>query len=334
MNEIYLNLLKLLHENKDSFVSGEEISNKLGVSRTTIWKNINKLKDKGYIIESVTNRGYSLRIVPDKLLVEEVKVKLSTEEIGKEILFYSQLNSTNVRAKELVRKGYESGTVVLAEEQTAGKGRMGRKWFSPPGKGLWFSIILRPDISPVKSPFLTIVASLAVAGTIEKIIKTYYEQKKFILKIKWPNDVLLNNKKVAGILSELSADMDQIKYAIVGIGINVNQDSFPEDLDQVATSIKKCIGKNIKRVNLIQEILNRFEKFYFKLVKGQEDQLITLWKNNLNMVGEKVIIFSDNRTYEGIVYDISSRGELLLKDGNGDIHTFWAGDVSLQTKAN
>lgn len=341
MSTIDLELIKYLHKNRGGFISGEEISNKLGVSRTTIWKHIKNLREKGYIIDSITNKGYSLSKVPDKMIPEEILINLNNKEIGKEILVFDRLSSTNDKAKELAQDGCKSGTVVLAEEQTAGRGRLGRKWYSPSGSGLWLSIVLRPHIVPTKSPFMTIAASLAVLKSLKMYEKNLENTNSCInslnkindsYKIKWPNDILVGDKKVSGILSEMTADMDHIKYAVVGIGINVNQDCFPDEIGQVATSLKIKYQQVIERRKLLKNLLESFEGYYYLLLAGKEMELLKIWKKKLDIIGEEVTIYSNDYVYDGKVIDISSKGELILEDNRNIIHKFWAGDVSLRKK--
>lgn len=346
MSDLDLELIKFLHNNTGGFISGEEISNRLGVSRTTIWKHIKKLRGKGYIIESGTSKGYLLSKVPNRIIPEEIMISLNTKEIGKEILVFDSLSSTNDKAKELARNGCRTGTVVIAEEQTAGKGRLGRKWYSPAGSGLCLSIILlEPQIQPIKSPFLTITASIAVLKALTKIEKGLVTTDKpanniekielgakSSLKIKWPNDILISGKKVSGILSEMSADMDYIKYAVIGIGINVNQEFFPEEIEGIATSLKVEYQQAITRNKLLENVLESFEEYYNLLLIGREKELLELWKDNLAIIGEEVTIYSNDKVYYGRVQDISEQGELILLDDTKTIHKFWAGDVTLRKR--
>ncbi len=321
MKENIIKLLKLLHKNQGEFISGESISQNLGVTRTTIWKYIQELRDKGYKIDSRSNRGYSLIKSTRNIIPEEVFLGLDTELIGKNISFFTELNSTNEKAKKLAWEGAEAGTVIIADKQVAGKGRLGREWFSPPGTGLWFSIILRPDFSPERAPFLTIIASLAVAEALGDC--------NLKPRIKWPNDILLNGKKVCGILSELVADLGEINYAIVGIGLNVNQNQFSEQLKEKATSLKIITAQRVDRVKLLQNILSSFEKFYQLLLRGEDNKILELWKDQLNILDTSIVINSNGKTYHGTVVDISSRGELMIRNEENEIMSFWAGDASL-----
>lgn len=320
MNKLNLKLLKLLYGNKEEYISGEKISNKLGVSRTTIWKHINVLRKKGYIIDSSPNKGYYLQKTPVDIIAEEVYLGLKTDFI-KDIKVYSQLNSTNEKAKELARAGSDTNTVIIAEEQLAGKGRLSRTWYSPKDTGLWFSLVLRPEILPEQAPFLTIIASLAVVTALKKL--------KFAPVIKWPNDILLEGKKVCGILSELSANLGGINFAVVGVGLNVNQKSFPAELTE-ASSLYLLGEKKLDRIKLLQSILNAMARYYQRLLAGDDSKLLKEWKGYLNILNKKVTIYSSKKVYQGIVIDISQKGELLLKDEQGKTHSFWAGDVSLR----
>ena len=258
---------------------------------------------------------------------EEVK----NEEIGSRIVFLDSIDSTNFKAKELASKGYQSGTVVVADEQTAGRGRLGRNWYSPGGTGLWLSIILRPDIPPLDSPLLTVIASLAVYESLLVLEKepAAPEQHNNTLQIKWPNDILMDGKKLAGILTELSLG-SKINYAVVGIGINVNQEEFPAELSGIATSLRREYNKEINRLELFKKILISFERYYFRLLNNDGPQLVKEWKGRMNIIGKEVSIHDNERIYQGRVLDIAEQGELILESG-GEIFHFWAGDVSLRS---
>lgn len=321
MKKNIVRLLELLHKHEGEYISGENISRDLGVSRTTIWKYIRKLRKKGYQIDSKSNLGYLLVKSSPNIIPEEVFLGLDTEEIGESIKYFAEIDSTNEKAKLLVRDGAKAGTVVIADKQNLGKGRLGREWFSPSGTGLWFSIILRPNFSPERAPFLTIIASLAVAEALNDL--------KLNAAIKWPNDILLQKKKVCGILSELSADLGGINYAIVGIGLNVNQDEFPEKIKDKATSLKIITGQKKDRVKLLQKILNTFERFYHLLLQEKDDKILELWKAKLNILNTSVAIKSSGKVFRGTAIDVSSRGELMVKNKEGEILSFWAGDASV-----
>jgi len=326
VNVFDLKILEFLHQNKDSYISGQQLAKELGVSRTAIWKHINNLRDVGYQIESSSKKGYQLISCPENLIAEEVRRGLNCQEIGREILVFPVLDSTNIKAKELGRKGYPDGTVIIAEEQNNGKGRMGRDWYSPGRTGLWFSILLRPEIPPIRAPFLTIIASIAVVKAIKRIDTGIKPE------IKWPNDILIQGKKVCGILSELSADLGKIKYTVVGIGINVNQKNFPTGLLDKASSLKKHTGYRIDRTVLMRSVLEFFERGYQQLELQEYNRILDEWKSYLKIVGREVFVYNGSEKVEGKVIGISSQGELILQDKNGTNHYFWAGDVSLRKR--
>ncbi len=323
MNKLRLRLLKILHDNKGQYISGEDISNRLRVSRTAIWKHIKILRDNGYNIDSRSKCGYTLLKVPDKIIPEEILLDLPTEYIGQNIRLFERIDSTNKKAKILAEKGIEKGAIVIAEEQCEGKGRLGREWYSPPGTGLWFSLILKPDFKPDKAPFLTIVASLAVVDVLGKY--------KLNPEIKWPNDILLADKKVCGILSEMSAELDRINYAIIGIGINVNQKVFPDYLKNTATSVRINFGDRINRNVFLKKLLISFAYYYDLLLTEERKKLLSIWEKKLNLLNKNIKIKSRGASCRGRAIGVSEKGELLVKTQDG-LKSFWAGDATLHQK--
>lgn len=239
--------------NNSGYVSGEELSERLDVSRTAVWKNINALRSSGYEIESVTNRGYRLISRPDLLTKEEITAGLSTAFLAKEIYYQESVDSTNEEAKRQAMHGAPNGSLFIAEEQTGGKGRLGRIWRSPRGSGLWFSILLRPSSLPEQIASLTLLAGLAVCTAIRS-------KTGCTAMIKWPNDVVIGSKKVCGILTEMAAEIDRVDYVIMGIGINVNNESFPEELQIKGTSLYLETGASVARAELLCEILKELER--------------------------------------------------------------------------
>lgn len=321
MNKKRLKIVELLHLNPDKYISGQKLSDELGVSRTTISNYIKDLRKKGYKIISKTNLGYKLISSPVQVVPEEILWNLDTEKIGKKIYYQEELVSTNEKAKEFADKAPD-GAIVITEKQTGGKGRRGRDWYSPSGTGLWFSIILYPDIQPDNAPMLTVLAALAVERSLKNM--------NIDINLKWPNDILLNDKKVCGILSELSAEIDKINYAVVGIGININQEQFPDFLKDIATSIKNETGQQVDRIKLLQNILSNFEELYQKLLSDKENELLQLWKDKLKCLNNYVTIDSNGEIYRGKAVDVSPRGELIVQDESGNKHSFWTGDTSLE----
>ena len=324
INEKRLTILKLLHKNKNEFVSGAEIAEKLEASRTTVSNYIEELRAKGYIIEARTNKGYILKFVPDNLLPEEIYCGLKTDFMGREIEFFPEIDSTNKKAKEIAGSDAGEGMLVIADRQTEGRGRRGKNWFSPERTGLWFSLILKPHFRPRISPVLTFIASLAVKKVLLK--------KGFTVFLKWPNDLYINKKKAAGILVEIDSEIGHINRAVVGFGINVNHDKFPSELKNRAISLKQVTGETYSRSKLLQELLFVFEDYYKKLKQGQESQLLGEWKSQLDLIGKKVNIKQENNSFYGQVVDVSDRGALVIKDTAGHKRKLWAGDISLDVE--
>ncbi|MGM0438523.1 MAG: biotin--[acetyl-CoA-carboxylase] ligase [Bacillota bacterium] len=255
------------------------------------------------------------------ILAEEIKDSLETEIIGKKVYYYSQVNSTNKIASELAAYGANEGTVVIAERQVSGRGRRGRVWHSS-DKGLWFSVILRPEIKISESHFLIINASLAV----------YYALKSYGIEteIKWPNDILYKNKKVCGILSEMNSSSGNLNYIVTGIGINVNQKKFPDELKDKAVSLYNIQGAKIDKFELLTDILFYFENFYFKFLNGENEKLLEEWKSKISLLGKEIIVKSDGKEYFGKAVDIAKDGRLILLTNKSETKKFWAGDTSIR----
>lgn len=246
---------------------------------------------------------------------------LKTDFIGRKVFFYPELSSTNKTAAELAQKGEKEGTVVIAEKQTGGRGRRGRSWYSPAGTGLWFSIILRPEIPPKDSHFLTVNASLAVYKALEDL--------GFRVDIKWPNDLLYNGSKLCGILSELNATSTKIKYAVTGIGLNVNQYNFPENIRDKANSLYKIKSKKVDRLDLLSDILLYFERYYERFLTGNKDMILKEWKKKINLLGKEIKLENEGEIWQGEAIDITKDGRLMISTSNGDIKKFWTGDTSI-----
>ena len=316
---------KILKELKkaDRYISGEELGEKLGVSRAAIWKGIQKLKEQGYQIEAVSNKGYYF--VPEQDVYNEIEIKeaLNTVKIAKEIYFYEQTDSTNNCIKTLAREGKQEGVIAVAEIQTAGKGRRGKKWQSPKGTGVWFSMLLKPHIMPSEAPVLTLLAGLAVCRAIR-------QQTALQSKIKWPNDILISDKKVCGILTELDAEMDSVHFVITGIGINVNMETFPEELKQTATSLRIEKGQTISRKNIIKAVLEEFEKIYLQYEKDcnflpfREE-----YKKYCVNIGKELQVFS-KQPFVAKGIDITEQGELLVQKQTGEKVVVFSGEVSIR----
>ncbi|MBU3189849.1 biotin--[acetyl-CoA-carboxylase] ligase [Clostridium bowmanii] len=318
-------VLKLLKESGNEFVSGQRISEELGVSRTAIWKYINIIKEDGYEVEAISRKGYRIISSPDILTFEEIKDYLSTEYIGKNLIYCDSIGSTNSKAKELAEGGEQHGTVILSEEQTQGRGRLGRNWVSPKYKGIWMSIILRPNIITENISQITLLGAAAVQKAIMKMgIKT---------SIKWPNDIVLNSRKVCGILTEMSGEIDHINYLIMGIGINVNLDEkdIPMDLKDVATSLFAESGKHIDRKILIANVLNSFEELYSAFVRnGNIKETIGICRKNSILIGKEIQLINRGKITTVKAIDISDTGELVIENAQGMIEHIVSGEVSIR----
>lgn len=316
-------ILKFLREKE--YVSGEVLAHKLNISRVAIWKQIQRLKDTGYKIISDQNLGYCLISRPDLLLPQEIQRGLSTNYIGKEIYYFPELKSTNIIAKEKAlhrAEGIEEGTLIIAERQSAGKGRLGRKWFSPVG-GIWLSVILYPQLSPSYISRITLMTAVAAV----KAIKICTQIKS---QIKWPNDILINEKKVCGILTEMSAELDIISWVVVGIGINVNIDhrEFPEDIQENTISLKEVSGKEILRVKLAQTFLQEFEKYYEILKRREFSSVLKEWKLYSHTLGRKIRVDTGEKIITGEAVDINEEGALILKKEDGELVEILSGTIT------
>lgn len=315
-------ILQYLKESGD-YISGEEISRRLGISRSAVWKNINGLREAGYEIESVTNRGYRILNSGDALTPTEISNGLSTEAFGKNVSVFAEIDSTNEEAKRQAAQGAPHGSVFVAEQQNGGKGRLGRPWKSPPKSGLWFTLLLRPDAAPAQVSNLTLLAGLAVSRAIHTV--TGCEAK-----IKWPNDIVIGSKKVCGILTEMSAEIDRVHFAVVGIGTNVNDESFSDDLQIKATSLRMETGAPVSRVRLLQEILKEFETLYNDyFTKGSKDWLAE-YKANCVSLNRTVGATRGQEKILGTAVDITDGGELVVQTQEGQQIEINSGEVVVQ----
>ncbi|MBW1996996.1 MAG: biotin--[acetyl-CoA-carboxylase] ligase [Deltaproteobacteria bacterium] len=316
-------ILSILKAHGGTWVSGEYLSSELSVSRSAVWKHVSILKRKGYSIESAPKKGYRLRKVSHKPLPEEISEGLDTRVFGKrDIIHLEECDSTNRIARDLARKGVPEGAIVLAEKQTRGRGRMGREWFSPPEGGIYLTMVLRPVLSPSKAPKLTLITGVALAECLR-------ETAGVDARIKWPNDVVLGGRKLAGILTELSAEIDAVNYVLVGAGVNVNTESFPLDLQEKATSLFIETGETFSRASLVKNFLGRFEDYYFESQGKGFEEVIKRWNEMTETLGRKVKVESGSKTYAGEALAVDADGALLLRDDGGELHRIVSGDVEL-----
>ena len=320
----------------DGYVSGQALCNMLGVSRTAVWKVINQLKEEGYVIEAVQNKGYHITQYPDILTSSEIMSQLtcvdtgSTTGIIREVVYYDETDSTNNEAKRAAeRDNAADGTLYITESQTGGRGRRGRNWVSPAGSGIWMSLLLRPDISPVNASMLTIVAAMAVQEAIHKVLTEDGHDAE--CRIKWPNDIVLNNRKISGTLTEMSAEMDSIHYVVIGIGINVNTTDFDESIKDMATSIYLGTGKKVKRSNIIAAFSHSFKKYYEAFLKTQDlTYIVDRYNELLINKGRTVKAIYANKELVGEALGINKDGELIIKTEDGCETAIRAGEVSVR----
>ena len=316
-------LLTLLKKNQHTFLSTREISERLGIHPYVVYQVIKELRRWDFKISSEQGKGYRLLETPDLLLPGEIKRKLKTKILGKNILSYRTVGSTNRLGFRLAESGVGEGTLIVADEQTKGRGRMGKSWYSPPKLGLWMSLILHPNIPPFKAPGLSVCAGLALAQAIGDLTG-------MDAKIKWPNDCLINGRKVGGILLELSAELDRINFVIVGIGINVNHLSsdFPKKLSALATSIRMEWGKKVPRIKLLTLFMKKFEGIYLDFKKNGLAPQRQLIKKFSSLLGKKVMVKFGKEKIEGVAEDIDDNGSLVIRTKKGK-RVVRAGEVTV-----
>lgn len=303
---------------KQEHVSGEEISNHLDISRQALWKHIQSLRDSGYEIIAIPHLGYKLVSAPDRLFVSEISHGLNTKFTGKNIYYFDNIASTMDIATQYAIKGAAEGTIVLSETQKKGRGRLGREWISPKYKGIYLSLILRPRILPNQAPVLTLLSAVSICEAVKTVTD-------LDTKIKWPNDIMINNKKVGGILTELNAEMDQVSFTVIGIGLNVNNDK--KTLLSCAASLRDEKSETINRVVLLQEILRRIEFNYLLFQSKGPGFIINKWRVYAITLGRRVKVISHRRHIEGEAVEIDNEGALLLRSDTGFTQKVTAGDV-------
>lgn len=306
----------------EGFVSGAEISQKLDISRGAVWKHIQALRREGFVITGSTRRGYRILSVPD-LLLPSVILPVLTSDFGRPYYFYQTVSSTNDVVRELAYAGAPQGAVVAAEEQTGGRGRRGRSWYSPRG-GLWFSLLLRPQVSPAQSQTLPLFVSLMVVKGIEKLLG-------ITLDLKWPNDILLGGRKTGGVLVELGAEAEQVHYAVAGIGINVNVTSFPPELEKEATSLGIYAGRRVDRARLLAGILSSIETGYPCWCREGFAPFREAYKGRLSFLGRQITVrTAGGEVLTGIAADVDTDGRLLLSSPAGKQRWLHGGEVKVR----
>jgi BirA family biotin operon repressor/biotin-[acetyl-CoA-carboxylase] ligase len=319
-------ILAALRDSADNGISGAELSHQLGISRAAIWAHIEDLRALGYEVEATPHQGYRLVSSPDLLHADDLISRLGkTRIVGRDIQVFQETTSTNDVIEKLARDGVKEGAVVFAESQTRGRGRLGRKWMSPSRKGLWFSILLRPDLRPVAATQLTIMAATALRRSLDS-------QTGLSPEIKWPNDILIKGRKVAGVLTELNAEVDRVKYVILGIGVDVNLNSgdFPAELRKMATSLKAESGKPFSRADLAIAILRELDRDYARIIEGKFTEVADEWESHCTTIGHEVIIRCGQREIHGQAEALGEEGALLVRTEHGRLESVIGGDVTVE----
>ena len=305
-------------------ISGQQLADEFGISRTAIWKHIKELEEQGYGIESIKRKGYCLTGMPDTLEATAIRTQLKTKRLGQVIHYVESCPSTQILAHRLAQEGTPDGTIVLTEEQTAGRGRLARKWDSAAKKGIWMSVVLRPDVVPQKAPQFTLVAAVATVRAIEEVTGLKPE-------IKWPNDILLNGRKCTGILTELQSDADGIQALIIGIGLNVNQsrEEFPEEIQGIATSLGIESGDAVNRQDLVRSLLYYLEIYTDMYIENGFGILKLMWESYSSTIGKTVRARMAKETLVGIAEGITEDGVLQLRTADGQLHGIYSADIEM-----
>ena len=319
-------ILSALRDDSNGGVSGAELSQQLGVSRAAIWARIEELRKLGYEIEASPHLGYKLVDTPDVLHADDLLSRLGkTNVVGRDIRVFQETTSTNDVIEKFARDNVKEGVVVFAESQTKGRGRLGRTWVSPARKGLWFSVLLRPKLRPQETTQLTVAAATA-------LFRAILEVTGITAEIKWPNDILIRGKKVAGILTELNAELDRVKYVIIGIGVDVNLSAgdLPADVRKLATSLKIESAKTCDRAELAVQILRELDKNYQRICSGQFESVANEWEKHCSTLGSRVTVQIGEREIPGHAESLDDDGALLLRTEHGHLERIIGGDVALE----
>jgi len=316
-------ILRILYESAERYISGERISQMLGISRAAVWKHIQALQREGFVIEAVTHKGYRLTGADDVLHAALIGPMLTTRDLGRNIVCMPCVPSTNAAARALAAEGCAGGTVLTADSQTEGRGRRGRSWSNAPGKDIAMSIVLRPRLEPEFASRYTFATALGVYRLAEGL--------GLAPSIKWPNDVLLDGKKFCGILFEVAGEMDALHTVIAGIGLNVNSESFPEEIREIATSLRICLGRPLQRRHVIAALLNILEPLYDACAdEAGYEALLRAYLSHCGTIGQRVTVTGIRETLGGTAEGVDELGRLLLRTDDGALHALLAGDVTLR----
>lgn len=317
-------LIQALSNAEGEFLSGQALAEIIGCSRTAIWKHIEQLRKDGFVLDAVRSKGYRIISTPNKMTKSDILFGLETEQFGRNIYYFDSVNSTQKVAHEVTNEGAPEGTIVIADEQTQGKGRLAREWHSLKQKGVWMSLIVKPNLPPQQAPQFTLITAVAAARAIESVTGLSPE-------IKWPNDILLNGKKVIGILTELQAEADKITALIIGIGMNVNHsdEDFPEEIKEIATSLALEKGDEVSRVKLIQTFLKTFEKYYHLYLEKGFAPLKVLWESYAISIGKTITATTVAEKITGKAIGITDQGVLKVEDDQGKVHYIYSADIHI-----
>ncbi|WP_117169375.1 biotin--[acetyl-CoA-carboxylase] ligase [Paraliobacillus sediminis] len=316
-------LIELLALNGTVFISGQDISETLNISRTAVWKQMKRLEKEGYQIEAVPNKGYRIVALPSIMSKNTLQWGLKTKWLGKNMVHQIKMPSTQTKANQLAQEGCAHGTVVIADRQETGRGRMNRSWFSNNDLGVWLSIVLRPNVPPLQGPQLTLVVATVLAELIELDVG-------ITPAIKWPNDILINGKKIAGILTEMQAEQDKIHHIVIGIGLNVNQlaDSFENEISKRATSLKIETGETFEKQKLIQSLLKRFEEAFDRYQLTGFSEVKDKWESFGYKINEEVSYKAGNVEKQGVIRGISTDGALIMENKQNQIETLYSAEIN------
>ena len=327
--DIKTSILRMIRQSR-GYVSGQSLCEALGVSRTAVWKYVNQLKEEGYEFDAVANKGYRIVKYPDIITREDIESMLPEGLAVTNVVYYHETDSTNTRAKQAAEDGEKSGTLFITECQTGGRGRRGRTWESPAGSGIWMSLLLRPEIKPFDASMLTIVAAMGMKDAIEEIIGAGAGQGGIHCKIKWPNDIVLGDRKICGMLTEMSAETDWINYVVIGIGVNVNTTEFDDSIKDMASSILLQTGSSVKRSDVVVAFARHFSRYYDEFLKECNlSGLADDYNKALINVGRDVKIVERDGSFVAKAVGIDETGSLIVEK-DGDTKRIVAGEVSVR----
>lgn len=323
-SELRKKMLDAFTSNKEEYLSGQYLADLIGCSRTAVWKHIEELRKEGFELEAIRRKGYRITKTPERVTADEIRLGLKTKFLGRHIHYEESVDSTQKIAHRLAYENASEGTVIIAEEQLSGRGRMDRPWHSPKYTGIWMSVILRPNIPPSRAPQLTLITAVAVVQAIEELTNLSPQ-------IKWPNDILLNGKKVTGILTELQADVDRVISIIIGIGINVNQqlEDYPKELQTIATSLAIESGNKLQRAEMIKILLNKLEKLYLLYLEKGFYPIKLLWESYAVSIGKNITARTLTGSIHGKAMGITEDGVLMIEDPSGKVHHIYSADIEI-----